>query len=505
MAEEKIENIKPNYVMFMPDQLRYDCLGAFGNKVIKTPNIDSLALNGTKFTNCFLQHSVCSQSRCSIFSSRYPHSTGKRGLNSLLQPYDDNLFKSLKNNGYHVCILGPRGDLFAEDATELSVDEYGFIVEPESSFFGGKLKKDQKPKSIETDEVFKLWGRLFYQGKRDAIVDYDEAVIKSAEQWLNTPPVGKPWVLLLPLIFPHCPFAVEEPYFSMYPRDLLPNPSDFKSKTGYEPQYFNKLRKDYGIENCSLETWKEIIGVYYGMISRIDDQLGRILPLINSATTYTIFFTDHGEYLGDHGLIEKWPSGVSDSLVHEPLIISGPGVPKGETIDALTEMVDLGATLFDISGLKPDYPIDGRSLLPLINKEVSKVRDFSVSEGGFLLSEEPIIEYATFPYDLKAQIQHDYVEYVGRVVALRDHNFTFVYRLYERNELYSRRNDPQELHNLIDDQHYSKEISNFEQLLLKFLVESSDHAPLKTDNRFPKVKLKSPKEQYEERVAVSSD
>lgn len=87
-----------------------------------------------------------------------------------------------------MCILGPRGDLFTEDATELSVDEYGFTVEPESSFFGGKLKKDQKSKSIETDGVFKLWGRLFYQVKRDTIIDYD--------------------------------------------------------KTGYEPQYFSKLRKD---------------------------------------------------------------------------------------------------------------------------------------------------------------------------------------------------------------------------------------------------------------------
>lgn len=126
--------------------------------------------------------------------------------------------------------------------------------------------------------------------------------------------------------------------------------------------------------------------------------------MINSATKYTTFFTDHGEYLGDHGLTEKWPSKISDSLVHESLITSGPGVPKGETIDTLTEMVDLGATLFDTSGLEPNYPIDGRSLLPLINKEVRKVRDFSVSEVGFLLSEEPIIEYATFPYDLKAQI-----------------------------------------------------------------------------------------------------
>lgn len=238
------------------------------------------------------------------------------------------------------------------------------------------------------------------------------------------------------------------------------------------------------------------------MISRIDAQLGRIASLVDKETTYMIFFTDHGEYLGDHGLIEKWPSGVSDSLVHEPLIISGPGISKGKTIDALTEMVDLGATILDLSSVSIDYAINGKSLLPLLRGDEDKIRDYVISEGGFLITEEPIIEYATFfPYNLKAKLQHKSTEIVGRVVALRDQNYTFIYRLYEKNELYSRNADPKELHNLIDDPEYGTLIATYEKILLNFFLECSDHAPLSKDERFPKVLLASPREQYEERLA----
>lgn len=497
MVLEKDGTRRPNFILFMPDQLRYDCIGTFGNSQIRTPNIDKLAGQGVKFTNSFLQHSVCSQSRCSIFTSKYPHVTGKRGLNSLLQPHEDNILKSLKKDGYHVAVLGPRGDLFAENATEASVDEYGFIVEPEVSYIGGTKKK-----TVKLEQVRDLWGRLFYGGERDQVVDYDEAIIKSAELWLKDPPQDKPWLLLLPLIFPHCPFAVEEPYFSLYNREEMPSPSDPRQRRGYEPKYFDIIRKTYEIQDVELDVWKEVIAVYYGMITRVDDQLGRLLPLINNTDTFTFFFTDHGEYLGDHGLIEKWPSGVSDSLTHEPLIISGPGITPGEVVESLTEMVDLGATILDLSSVKIDYAINGKSLLPLIDKSTRQFRDYSISEGGFLLSEEPIIEFVEyFPYSLKAKIQHEHTEVVGRVISLRDHEYTFVYRLYEKNELYSRKNDPQELDNLIDDPQYESRIKIYEGELLKFFLECSDHAPLKNDERFPVVKLPSPKEQYEKRQA----
>jgi len=263
------------------------------------------------------------------------------------------------------------------------------------------------------------------------VLDYDEAAIRTAEQWLENPPKDKPWVLFLPLIYPHCPFGVEEPYFSMYDRSKIPKPLRVEDKTGYEPQFMEELRKWYGTERADDAIWAEVAANYYGMISRLDDQLGRVLDKLDSTklneSTYTFFFTDHGEYLGDYGLIEKWPSGVNNSLVHQPLIINGPGIPQNKTVESLCEMVDLGPTLFDLCGVDENpFPHNGKSLLGLIEAASGKGegevdhKDFVFSEGGFLETEERIVEYANFPYDVKSYIQHSQIKLVGRVTAIRD-------------------------------------------------------------------------------------
>lgn len=176
------------------------------------------------------------------------------------------------------------------------------------------------------EEMEDLWNRLFYKGlrKRCDIVDYDEACVRSATRWLKFNP-PEPFCLFMPLLFPHCPFTVEEPYFSMYDRTVMPEPVPTESKTGYEPRYMAAIRERYRTDRATIEQWKEITATYYGMITRLDDQFGRVMAavdgLASAASTYTFFFTDHGEYLGDSGLIEKWPSGLGESLVHEPLII----------------------------------------------------------------------------------------------------------------------------------------------------------------------------------------
>lgn len=133
--------------------------------------------------------------------------SGHRSLNNLLKPYEDNLFKSLKENGYHVACLAPRGDTWSVGATELSVDEvscrdagkpdltdkvaqYGFLVMPEVAL-GGSMKKDK-------DLQETIWSRLFYKGKREGnpTLDYDEACIQGAEEWLASAP-PEPWCLLM--------------------------------------------------------------------------------------------------------------------------------------------------------------------------------------------------------------------------------------------------------------------------------------------------------------------
>ncbi|KAE8356934.1 alkaline-phosphatase-like protein [Aspergillus coremiiformis] len=490
---------KPNLVIFMPDQLRYDSLSCTSpESILKTPNIASFASRGTLFTNCFLQASVCSQSRCSMFTGTYPHVSGHRSLENLIKPWEPNLFRSLKENGYHVACLAPRGDTFAPTVTELSVDEYGFLETPE--FVPRFGRGSDKPR----DES--IWGRLFYKGLRNAAEasDYDDAVVRSALRWLECPPGDKPWVLFMPLMFPHCPFQVEEPYFSLYDRETVSEPVSLAGRTGYEPRYMQVIRDRYGTGRATGEVWREVRATYYGMISRLDDQFGRVVRRIEELglwdDTVTMFFTDHGEYLGDHGLIEKWPSGLSESLVHEPLIIAGGGLPCGQVYTGMAEMVDLVPTVLELCGIPEQFPHNGRSLVPVLRDPSLGHKQYAYSEGGFLTSEEPLLEQAPYPYDIKAALQHEDTTLVGKAISIRSPEWTYVYRLYEPAELYHRQNDPEEMHNLAAEPKYVPVAKMLEAEVLRWLVESSDFLPWTKDTRFPEVTLKSPKDQLEERL-----
>ncbi|KIX10584.1 uncharacterized protein Z518_01668 [Rhinocladiella mackenziei CBS 650.93] len=491
----------PNLIIFMPDQLRYDSLGCTtaGRFPVKTPNIDAFSRRGTLFTNCFVQASVCSQSRCSMFTGTYPHVSGHRSLENLIKPWEPNMFRSLKENGYHVACLAPRGDTFAPTVTELSVTEYGFLETPEF------IPKFRGEDSKEKDES--IWGRLFYRGLRNPseVVDYDEAVVRSAISWLECPPPDKPWVLFMPLIFPHCPFQVEEPYFSMYNRSEMPPVLSLpEKKTGYEPRYMKAIRDQYGTHRATPEIWAEIKSTYFGMISRLDDQFGRIVDKLDSLglwnETVTMFFTDHGEYLGDHGLIEKWPSGLSETLTREPLIIGGGGLPEGQVTDVMAEMVDLAPTVFELCGIGEHFPHNGKSLIPVLVEGKKEHRRFAFTEGGFLTSEEPLLEQAPYPYDIKASLQHEDTTLAGKAISIRNKEWTYIYRLYEPAELYHRINDPEEMHNLAADPNYVAVGRSLESEIFRWMVEESDFLPWQKDTRFPEVTLKSPKEQLLERL-----
>jgi arylsulfatase A-like enzyme len=490
---------RPNLLIFMPDQLRYDSLACFGNTFARTPNIDAFAEASTKFTNCYLQATVCSQSRCSLYTGQYPHISGHRSLENLIKPWEPNMFRSLKESGYHVACLAPRGDTFAPTVTELSVTEYGFLETPDfmPKFAGGGSK----------DCPEDIWSRLFYKGVRgpEQAVDYDEAAVRSALKWLECPP-ETPWVLYLPLIFPHCPFQVEEPYFSMYDRAAMPIPVKPSEKTGYEPKYFEANRRRYRTERATDEVWAEIAATYYGMITRLDDQFGRVMDGLRkydpANKTAVMFYTDHGEYLGDHGVVEKWPSGVSEVLAREPLIIGGAGLPAGKICDDICEMVDLLPTIFQLCGITERFPHNGVSLLPAIIEGKKHPKQYAYTEGGFLTSEEPLLEQAPYPYDIKTVLQHENTELVGKAVGMRSKKWAYAYRLYEPAELYDRENDICELHNLAANPSYADIVKGMQNEMFNWMMETTDVLPFQKDNRFPQVKLETPKEQYSKRLEM---
>ena len=467
---------RPNFLVFMPDQLRADALGCFGNTRAHTPHVDALAARGTRFERAYGQHSVCSPSRISMLTGWYPHVRGHRTLTHLLKPWEPNLLRILKDAGYHVAHAGLRGDTFAAGVTKASTDRFGFAVKPRAAFHRSPFPPEHP------------LARVYYHGRRAAdgvALDFDEACVRTAETWLAEG-LPEPWLLYVPLLFPHPPFEVEEPWYSLHERARMPSPMD--APLDDKPRYMRLLRERHGTDRLSREDWAEVAATYHGMVSRVDAQLGRVLAAIERAgaasRTLAVFTSDHGEYLGDFGLIEKWPSGQHESLLRNPLVVAGPGVREGNAAASFVELVDLAPTLLDAAGAAARHTHFGRSLWPLLRDGAAAHRDAAFSEGGFAASEADLLERAPFPYDLKSALQHEDPACVGRVVSVRTADWTYVHRLYERPELYDRARDPQERVNHAGVAELAGVEVALRARVLDWLLETADVIPWEADPRF---------------------
>jgi arylsulfatase A-like enzyme len=337
---------RPNFLVIVADQLRADALGAFGRGSAATPRLDQLATRGTTFTNAFVQHPVCSPSRASFLTGWYPHTSGHRTLDGLLRADEPNFLKAFRDGAYHVAWAGDRGDTFAPGATELSVHEHGFAEAPSSDGLGSSKSSsgDRPTSAVEPDAGDTPWERLFYGGRKDRSgTDFDEAAVRTVESWLVEPP-SEPWLMFVPLLAPHCPFAVEEPWFSLHARADQPLPVPPLDAEA-APLYLSAIREKYGITWVDPHVWQEVAAVYQGMVSRLDHHVGRIVDALEtigaSDDTVIAFFSDHREYLGDFGVIEKWPSAMHPCITRDPLIIGGGGLPAGQTSDAMVEIIDV--------------------------------------------------------------------------------------------------------------------------------------------------------------------
>jgi len=475
----------PNFVFFMPDQLRADAVGCFGSSVAKTPNIDALAARGVRFDDAWAQHPVCGPSRVSLLTGWYPHVAGHRTLTNLIEDHEPNLFKTLRTAGYNVAIAGDRGDVFAPGVTEASSDMCGFLEPPDRT---ASIERWTSP----FPDDHRLHRAMYFgeTGTADS-VDFDEATVRTAERWLHDhSPDDQPWALWVPLIFPHPPFTVEEPWFSLHDRSDMPLPiprTDGDGKAGFMEAY----RDIYGWGDLTDDDAREIAATYHGMVSRVDDQLGRIVAAVEAigATddTVVVFLTDHGEYLGDFGLVEKWPSGLDPCILRNPLIIAGADLPSGRVVDRPVELVDVLPTVCDLAGAEPQHTHFGRSLLPAIADPSEIHREFACSEGGFRVSDDHLLEQAGFIYEAKARLQRERPELVGTAMSLRTPTHTYVHRRYESDEFYDRVADPDETTNLVgraDDLDVQQELLG---LLLGWLADTSDVIPWDANPRRPKI------------------
>jgi len=483
------------------DEMRGD---VFNERQVKTPHPTELADKGITFTRAYTVNPVCSPSRCCMFTGQYPHNGGHRSLYQLLRPHEENLFHLFKSNGYDVTWIG-RNDLFTKEAARESVTRR-IDNRPEKLKELYRLAATGKAVAGDLEPYIRMnpfpqghpWRKSFYYGERteqQAEYDYDKHIMEKAIEYLEE--YGRsnresPFCLYVAFASPHPPYTVEEPYFSMYERNKIK--LTLPSGEGYEyddkPEFIRLIRQRYGLNNLNKEDFREIRAVYYGMISKLDFHIGRILEKLAemdlSGDTVVCYISDHGDYTGDHGLVEKWHTGMHDCLLNVPLVLSVPGLTTSRVeSDAMVETIDIFPSLLELTGIESPYTHFGKSLIPLMKGEVAVHRESVFAEGGCDPREPQCSDdIIRSPDDLfggiyfdKTDIPKQKPETICRTAMVRSQEWKLVIRSSpsQVDELYNLQDDPGELINLISKPEHAGRVLELRNMLLNWYLRTSDN------------------------------
>ena len=325
--------------------------------------------------------------------------------------------------------------------------------------------------------------------------DGDDANVQGAIDRIRAHDGRQPLCLYLPLESPHPPYGVPEPWFSLTDRAKLPPRIPVPDRAG-KPAMLGGIRRGQGLQDWNEERWNELRAAYYGMCARTDRLFGRVVQALRDTGLYgdTAIFvlSDHGDFTGDYGLVEKTQNTFEDCLCRVPFLIKPPGVTpvRARVSDALVELVDFPATVLALAGIEPRHTQFGRSLLPLLAGETDAHRDAVFCEGGRLRDEFHCMEAPslgdhpeTSLYWPRLALQAGAGPEHGKAAMCRTRDWKYVRRLYEADELYDLRRDPTELDNRIADPACAGILAELRERLLAWYQETADVVPWDPDRR----------------------
>jgi choline-sulfatase len=475
-------------VFFIPDEMRAESVGAFSPHALPpslTPNITRLASEGTRFDQCHVQHTVCTPSRCSFTTGWYPHVRGHRTLWHMLNPEEPNLLKYLKQAGYEVH-WGGKNDLLSPPAFAESVDDYRLGAR--STRARRADGHGESPYPFDDPRYFTFLYEPV-EGGIETLGDFRN--VDGAIEFLRSrkPGEGKPFVLYLPLSFPHCPYHAPEPFHSMVsPGDVPPlRPAGLPGK----PDYHHLIRQTRRLDQLDEGFFRQLQAVYLGMIATSDAMLGMLLDALDqtghAANTAFFLFSDHGDWAGDYGLVEKWPSGLDDCLTRVPLVVRAPGMARGHVVEEPVEAFDVMATALELAGIVPQHTHFARSLVPQLGGAAGDPDRAVFSEGGYDPHEPHAFEGRAQSGDLfrtpehryypKGRLQQDVPESVCRVTSIRTMTHRLVRRPLGTSELYDLTRDPRELDNVYDRSEYASVQRDLERRMLDWSIHTADVVP----------------------------
>lgn len=454
---------RPNIVWYCTDQQRYDTIGTLGNRHINTPKIDQFVKTGTAFTNAYIQSPICTPSRASFLTGRYPASNHvHRNGNSHFPDHEVLVTKLLTDADYNCGLIGKLHLASAASGSEKRTDDgYGLFewshhpmptLDPEFHAYHRWLRDE---KGVDPVELYSSVNSFCCDGV-PAELHQSTWCTEMAIRFIDEQG-DQPWMLSVNPFDPHPPFDPPKEFRDRYDPDTLPGPlfrdSDLERQKMFrnicqqsvhavDPNGVNAdLAEGERQENTATRppddfNGREVIAAYYAMIELIDEQFGRLVDHLADTgqleDTIIIFHSDHGELLGDHGLLYKGCR-FFEGLVHVPLMFSWKGhYQAGLVSDALVELVDIAPTLLEAAGVDVPYYMQGKSLHKLLMGEAdpghhkdSVVCEFNDALGS---AEESVPTHATMNFD-------------GRYKSI-------VYHGHALGEIFDLQEDPGEFHNL---------------------------------------------------------
>jgi arylsulfatase A-like enzyme len=528
---------RPNFLFIITDQHRADHLGCYGNTVVKTPNIDRLAQNGTRFERFYVATPICMPNRATFMTGRMPSLHGARHNGIPLSLKATTFVEVMRAAGYNTALFG-KCHLQSISGTPPNVG----MPQPDPHKIQPPIhlreadrtlpdhgRYDQELRSTWHDNPeFELTLPYYGFSHVELAVGHGDQAVGHYEQWLNArhpnaeslrgaqnqlpgnttiaPQAwrtripeelyptsyvaertirylenyartdrSKPFFLQCSFPDPHHPFTPPGSYWHMYDPEEMTLPPSFYSGERPIPPHLQKLydqraakkanRNGQRVFAITERETREAIALTYGMITMIDDAIGRIMERLKSlgldSTTVVIFNTDHGDFMGDHQLLLKGALHYQ-GLVRVPFIWSDRDVKaKGVANTGLCGTLDLAQTVLDRAGLEGFNGMQGVSLLPAIaGKETG--------HDALVIEEHQRRGYMGFDNNFRA-----------RTLMTRDYRLT-LYEGVPWGELYDLRNDPSELRNLWADPSSRAKRHELTEQLARKMMALADASPLAT-------------------------
>ena len=440
---KKTKNNRPNILFILADDQRADALGCSGNPYIRTPNIDNLASTGMLFPNACIMGghhgAISAPSRAMLLSGKYlfnvydkldgvttmPMLFGEQGYETFgtgKWHNEKSAFEASFKKGRNV-FLGGMSDHFQVPCRDLRSE--------------GKLSEPEK-KGFSTD--------LFSGVAIDFINDYARGDLKN------------PFFCYVAFTAPHDPYSPKPDYIDAYPDQSLPLPGNFMP---LHPFQFDDLT----VRDENLSPWprtpeiiRSALSDYYALITHLDNKVGDIIEALKKNGLYDntiiVYTADNGLAIGSHGLLGK--QNLYEHSMRVPLIITGPGIPRGKTSNALVYLFDLFPTLAELCKIPPLRETDGQSLVPVI---------LGKSEG------------------VRSSL---FTAYRHTVRAVRTNEWKLIrYPERDYNQLFNLKNDPLELNNLAEQESSRPMLDELFGLMRDWQITTNDTLPLTARTLLP--------------------